>query len=302
MMEKDSLYTRQANTAMNGSETDCPGHKLAPPPLQLTATRTGQASPKAGQGGRLPTAPPRQSPPVTPSPIAPIRIETLHDTPDHRGKNRTVVGVGEEVDFHHPLSGKWTASDGIGKADSTGATFRWQAPAVAGAARIQFMHLLGATSIDMEIVSPDGLEYEKTGELAYPSGVSAAGMTLKSELLPKYVCFSNVETLEHEGPASNQFGYYRAHQSPPHLLHHPSTVPNIVGVDNRKCFEDIAEIKGITPPWSQGGFDWVIPNEYHVRHAPTPFQPICDVTQSFRLAASGEVTVSKGTKSVTRRP
>jgi hypothetical protein len=302
-MKRNPLCPARQATEASLHEAAYTGQQFAPPPFELTATSVSQGSPKAGNGGPTQTpAPVPLTQPVHP-PLAPIHIETLRDTPDRRGRNRTVVGVGEEVLFTHKLLGKWTASGGRGKTDPLGRVFHWKAPAIASKTCITFTNQSGETNVIIEAIAPTNKQLKKRSEFQFPNGTIAAGMTLRQRLFPLNVSFANLATQELPGPSRNPSGLFQFSLRANPIWHTPSGVPNPINEDNFTFLEDDAMARfQAVGLMDSGGFEFKIPNVYTVLNDPTPPQEYFEETQSTLLEPYRRVTLTKGSESATRKP
>jgi hypothetical protein len=251
---------------------------------------------------------PQEAVPKTPAapgvPPAPrITVRTALPAPDGSGRSRLRVGVGEQVRFSSTIQGNWTASAGD-PAVSAAATrrFDWQAPNRATNATIAVTTAAGGTAnVVMEVLEPSSITPRKLDEMSFPAGVAGAGMHLRFDYNPMTVSFGNVEAAEDSGPASNVTGYFSTYSAAD--LHHDSGDTFLrIGNDNRDTAIDEASASGDPAPWSAGGFDWIIPNRFRVVGEAGRGQIFTHVTQSFRIAANGGFTVSKGAESAFRMP
>src|SRR5579885_808491 len=65
-------------------------------------------------------------------------------------------------------------------------------------------------------------------------------------------------------------------------------------------FDDLAASAAIAPPWTEGGFDWVIPSKWQIQGS-SQTNNFTQWTESFRLlSANGDFSVSKFGQTVTR--
>lgn len=303
-----------------------------PPPLSGTLSAEGDALTSISQGGSevllgmqqaqqisnasvgagamaAPPAAPLVAPtaqPVAPAPApAPpvITYRTTLDAADSSGHVRRRVGVGEQVTFTSTVAGNWTASSGDPAVSAAaGTTFVWRAPNRAATPRITVTTATGATAnVDMDVIEPSSMTPVKRNDINYAAGVAGAGMNLFFDYNPMTVSFANVEAGEVSGPATNVTGYFTAWTAA--QLHHNSG-DGFFGINgsNRLNGVDTAAGSGFGKPWSAGGFDWVIPNRFRVAGEAGAGKVFDNITQTFRLAANGSVTVGKGAESYTRVP
>ena len=123
-------------------------------------------------------------------------------------------------------------------------------------------------------------------------------MRLEITIAPTDVSFENVESQEVPGPASNITGYFTSY-STSSLVHVPAGwVP--IGAGNKK--HDHAAFSGWPPPWSVGGFQWIIPIEWRVIGG-AYVGTLPNRIQTFAITNTvGTSSVSKLGQSVTRTP
>jgi hypothetical protein len=310
-MKEQSMRPIQEQGIGHSVDHSPTGHQRSAPPFQLAATSTAQVS--QPEDKEFPLSPPTPAPaqlpvPAQPQPpartvLGPILVRTVRNTPDRRGKNRTKVGVGEEVFFHHQFPGQWSASQGVGDTDPSSKTFRWRAPAIAGQSTIKITTQMGESSVSMDVVAPEGKRYRKTSERQWQPGIIGAGMYLDATLLPLNVSFDNLSTREMSGPPRNLRGIVNNWEGDDRPFHHAAPVDNPVINDNIASWSDEASFKiAHLPRTETGAFEFNIPNGYRVRGDTAPLKHYCDVVQYTQLDTERRVTVSKGSESVTRKP
>ncbi|HUQ05504.1 MAG TPA: hypothetical protein VM261_23540 [Kofleriaceae bacterium] len=230
------------------------------------------------------------------------------------GRARTTVGVGEHVTFTAPgrASGAWTASGGL-FVPTTGSTFAWIAPFTAQPVTITFSGTPAAT-LTMNVIAPDDVEFGMLYDNAsrYPAGTAGAGMALQVQLKPYTVSFGGTFFRESGdgGAAAAQAvqGYYTRF-SASQLRHAPTARWQDVTDSNfTNTQADQGDTAGTVPntlpgPWAPGGsYHWDIPYMYRTQDESGDGRRFATVRQTFRIAADGTVTVTKGTESVTRAP
>ena len=253
-------------------------------PAQTDATPSTDAQ----GGGSTPVA---AAPPV-------INSRTDMHAPDGTPDTRQVIAMGEVVYFD--VGGDavdWTASAGWPGRRNGRSTFAWELPDP-GTATITATTAAGASaSITMTVVPPKDIRMRKTSEdPPGGTGTANAGMRLAPRFTPGNVNFGNVEWLEVPGGPSNLTGYFAAQVAAgADLNHHPN--PDFLRI--APGLNDHAAAFGFPGPYSAGTWDWEIPNRF--RRAATTGQGDVYVTtlQSFRIDASGTITVSKQGASVT---
>lgn len=329
---KAPVTPAKANTeSMDAPEVEFSGKKMSAPAFSLTATpppdpqnnapqlqasgtfgipevAAAQLAQPENDAPLVPAVPVNNAPPAQPAAPAPapapvIAIQTTLNAADASGKNRRRVGVGEEVTFTSTIAGDWTASAGDPAVSAAAATtFVWRAPNRAANATIAVRTAAGASAnVVMDVLEPTSITTQKISELAYPEREAGAGMRLHFDYHPMSVSFGNVEAGEKGGNASNITGWCA--ERPLIELYHGSLDEFIaINSSNRLAGTDKASISGIPKPWTDGGYDWVIPNRFRVAGEAGLGKEFTNMTQTFRFKADGEVTVTKGGSSVTRRP
>ena len=241
--------------------------------------------------------------------IATMKMETECVSTKPADRKRTKLGVGEEVKLTitpaslSPI--KWSVT-GDGKLSSTsGSTVTFTAHDTASKPKITAEYAGTKKDVEFEVVAPTTPTVTRVSVLSsYIAGQAGSGMTCQFQYNPTDVSFYRVQILEVPGPATNVTGYFTNPTfSAAALYHNPN--PNFVslGPDNKLAgaVVDTAAYKisipngtGGWPAWSDGGFEWVIPNKYRVTGASnTTGYPVGNVTQKFTIATSGATTVTK---------
>lgn len=232
-----------------------------------------------------------------------IAVETKFNAPDGSPKTRTDVGIGEDVEFTAPNAGEWTASGGSPTTLASGTTFDWTAPNRAATVTIKLKVCDNESSIDMNVIEPDGITATKNSEISYPAGTQGAGMTLTFNYHPMNASFGNVESKEVSGPATNIWGYFKDNFAPADLWHDSGDTFYAIGQDNRDTATDTAAFSGLPAPWKEGGFEWEIPNHFRVIGEGGDGKEFTIVVQIFSiLDTSGRSRVEKAGASVERSP
>jgi hypothetical protein len=276
-----------ASTAPGASpspDATTPDSSTAPAPAPTDATPSADAS-----GGA--PAPAAAAAPV-------INSRTDMHAPDGTPDSRQEIAMGEVVYFD--VGGEavdWNASAGWPGRRNARSTFAWELPEP-GTATITATTATGASaSITMTVVPPKDIRMRKTSEDAPGDpGTANAGMRLAPRFTPGNVNFGNVEWLEVPGGPSNLTGYFAASVAAgADLNHHPN--PDFLRI--APGLNDHAAAFGFPGPYSAGTWDWEIPNRF--RRAATTGEGVVYVTtlQSFKIDASGTITVSKQGASVT---
>ena len=245
-------------------------------------------------------------PAAPPAPAAPVLThETRFNAPDGSPKTRTDVGVAEVVAFQSTMPGTWKASKGWPKTGKLDAKFVWTAPSRAAAPDIEVTAGGQTASVAMNVIEPgEEIVGEKKRNLAYPPGTQGAGMKLVFNYTPKNVSFGNVFAKEIPGPASNIAGYFAAYPAAT-LWHYPSVRFTRIKQNNKDSVEDTAWFDGWPAPWTEGGFEWKIPNHFRVVGETGNGKKFATVTQRFRLRGAphaGRSSVSKAGARVQRDP
>ena len=272
-----------------------------------------------------PVAPPPQVPPPVPAPApepepaapakpAPkpgpgatkltITPETKFAAPDGSGRERTDVGIGEEVTLTGSASGNWTASGGSPLALANNATFHWTAPNRQADVTIKLAAAGEEATVALKVIEPaDLITGTRTDVIAIPVGTAGAGMHLIFDYHPKSVSFGNVEAKEVSGDATNITGYYAKHFAKADLHHDSGDTFTRIKENNDDTATDTASIQSIPKPYEKGSFDWVIPNHFKVITEGGDGKKFTEVTQAFRMVdATGKIKITKAGASVERSP
>lgn len=240
---------------------------------------------------------------VEAEPVAPPTIshETKFAAPDGSAKTRKKVAVGEKVTFTGSAAGKWTASSGTPDKLANGTKFEWTAPNRAANPSIKLEVGDKSASVTIEVVEPASITATKDSEIAYTAGQQGAGMYLTFIYHPKMVSFGNIKVKEVSHPASNIEGYYK-HHGMPHY-HNTGDTFTTIGEDNKDTATDEASQSGYPSPWSDGKFDWEVPNNFKVKTEGGDGKKFTTVTQSFKIEGpSGKTIITKAGEKVERTP
>jgi len=229
---------------------------------------------------------------------------------------RLKVGVGEKVTLKttNGSDAKWTIKP---KDPATAGTLTteqgpitiWDAPARQHSVTITGKILPSGPSRDFvfTVVEPAGWSASKDGDLSYPAGEVAAGMTLKPiVMLPDDVSFYRVEAREGECAAAGETGCFGANGTvvaPSHDGENLTgwqliTPPNEGNTDT--AFADLGQMSGLNLG-DGGSFQWPIPDFFRIAGA-TAEKQFATTTQTFAVSATGAVTVTKLGQSVWRAP
>jgi hypothetical protein len=122
---------------------------------------------------------------------------------------------------------------------------------------------------------------------------------------PMTVSFGNVMAKEVSGDATSISGYFT--RFPAAALHHDSGDTFLaIGRDNKDTATDEASFTALPKPWTDGGFEWLIPNHFRTKTESGDGKKFTTVTQSFKLEGppnAGRSTVTKaGVSTAPRLP
>lgn len=233
-----------------------------------------------------------------------VTHRTLAQAPGGGHNGRTMVGVGERVRFKSTVAGTWTASaahQGT-PVHGTGTRFLWQAPVVAHAVRITFAPAHGShQAVHFHVIHPSSLHFDRISQDGYPAGQQGVGMVTRVTFMPLNVSFSFLQWLEVPGGPSGITGYFVHHPAPDH---HPNPDWLNVGPDNSHL-TDHAALWGWPAPWTDGRFEWAIPNSYRVQGDGGAGHRFTTTHQRFHLEGpphAGRTTVTKGGARAQRAP
>ncbi len=234
-----------------------------------------------------------------------IRSETKLKAPDGTDKTRTTVAVGEEVSFKGNMAGTWDADAGTPASSGSAKKFSWTAPDRAKTVTIKLTVGSDVATKTMTVIEPKTVTGTKLSDLTFPGGTQGAGMTLRFTYGPMNVSFGNVEVKEVSGPASNITGYYLALPAA-ELWHDSGDTFYPVGADNKDTAVDTASFSGEMQPWTDGTYDWLIPNHFQTKTEAGDGKKFATVTQGHTLEGppnAGRSNVSKaGVSTVPRSP
>jgi hypothetical protein len=228
-----------------------------------------------------------------------IDVSNHRPAPGSENFNRTVVGVGEVTTFWASQpGGTWSSSSGTGTVGADG-EYEWTAPSTMASATITYRVGDATGTVTMTVLQPMAITATLVGanNVNQVPGQGGAGMDLKLTMHPTTVSFYNVQWLEQPGPVGGKWGYFEQ-ATDDQLAHAPNAEWLMMGDDNQGV-TDTAAFYGAPPPFSEGGFLWVIPNLFRVGNegSGTVFFPSVQV---MTLAADGTGTVSKFGNSTTR--
>jgi hypothetical protein len=233
--------------------------------------------------------------PVVATPLD-ITSATKLNAPDGTAATRTTIAVGEKVDFTGTESGKWSADSGKPTSNVRARTFKWTAPKRAATVEVQLKVGKRVAKKTMTVVEPASITATKIGsDFTFAAGTQGAGMKLSFKYAPLNVSFGRIKVKEKSGPATNITGYYLG-LTAAELWHDSGETFTRIGADNIDTGVDTASFEGDPAPWTDGGWDWLIPNTFKVLGESGDGKTFTTVTQSFQLEGpphAGRSTVSK---------
>jgi hypothetical protein len=245
--------------------------------------------------------PPTPTPPTPTPPTPTIASQTVNAAPNGAPNTRTEIGVGEQVRFTGSASGTWSMSGGTAVGVTSGTTFLWKAPEVGGSVTITLTNGSNTATTTMNVIAPTSLSMTKRSEDSIPAGTAGAGMLLNVTINPLNVCLGETQLLEVPGPATNITGYFTQFSATT-LKHNPSPNYTPFGDNNTLCC-DHAALNGLSSPFSNGTFQWDIPNKYKLDGEPdSSGRNFTTTTQLFTIDSAGTVTITKAGASVSRSP
>ena len=247
--------------------------------------------------------------PAAPSGPPPCAIKTVTSAhaPDGSPDSRSVVGVTEEVAMsaaRPPLPATWTATDGALGPPINGVVI-WTAPEVEKTCVVTATPkdpAIGPCSVSIDVVRPTERVLKKTTDVVYQAGLAGSGFIADVTILPRNVAFERIEVREEEavGVAT---GYYDT------VLHwngkkHAATKWAVPHGNNLKVIDTVGtQAPGTAGPFSQGTFQWDIPQTYRAigsTAAQPPYAIAIHLQEMF--APSGAEGTSKEGEGRGRRP
>jgi hypothetical protein len=233
-----------------------------------------------------------------------IQSTTESSAPDGTDNSRDTIGVGEKVDMAITPAGlnpTWSTSQNgtiqtPGDPDNATLTAGDTSGQITVTAYIQGFTLTNS----FNVVVPSSL----TATKAY--GYSTIGSTwqiIQVKVHPENVSFDNVYWSEDTCPASKVSGYFwdlhiktinnLDHDPQNNGTYQPSYIPF-----NQNIVSDMDKAVGLPPTYEDGYMEWKIPtswittDDYNTGNSRTPFDQ-SPVTQSFSMASTGIITISK---------
>jgi hypothetical protein len=281
---------RQKTSAQPGQQAQ-PGQE-AQPAQEAAQAEPGQSS---GEQGAKPAG---QAAPPPPPPT--ITSATRKAAPGGAANARTTVGIGEVIDFTGSVAGTWTATGGTPAAGASGKSFAWTAPE--GPATVTITLTAGTQTAmkEITIIAPNNLSMVVSSNHSLTAGTAGVCMVTDVTVGPTTVSFGNTEWLEVPGPATGIGGYFKKFSAAT-LFHNPN--PKWLGWNDRNTgLSDHAAWHAVPPKYSEGSFQWSIPNKYRVAGSGSG-TVFTTTTQLFQMTDTvGTMSVSKAGASATRTP
>jgi hypothetical protein len=246
------------------------------------------------------------------------------DPPD---RWRLTLGVGEQVNFYFdpalPTNVSWAGGSGGGFVPTNGAASTFTAASNQASAPVFFAPPPGTMQSPTEMrrqvtVFPPANIVASNTEAPWPGSrapknleTNKAGAATGFALLiePTNVPFSVVEFMEVGSPPTEVTGFFANTNiyttnavAPAGLISIYHDASFWYRPFNAHNYGDSVWIRPISPPYSNGSFQWVITNQWklNVQGAPTNFFLV--TTQTFNLDSNGTVTITKfGNHGVTRQ-
>ncbi len=232
-----------------------------------------------------------------------LLFETVSPIPINR--NRTILGVGEEVNgavVPSTADAIWSANCAASISPIRGSATCVAAPATAMVFTVNCVVRGISLSESFTTIEPSGVvDATIAGVYSMPVGSSGAGMKLHPiHIGPKTVSFYNVECVEVGKDAVNATGYWEVNPPPSHIGHGADMWFPLDYENKWPSTWDVAIITGIPAPWLGGGnFEWPIPAKWRVVGSGIE-KDLCGWNQKFELMGDGTVTVRKFGKWVRR--
>ena len=230
--------------------------------------------------------------------VVKLETETWATIPADRTRRKIGVGEGDTL----TLKGAddtvtWSGGSPGTLYSSSGNSTDFVAYERASISTINAMFKGKTFTASFTVVEPSSESAVKTSEDTYPAGLQGVGMHLDVTLHPTDVSFSWVEIRELPGPATGVYGYFTNY---PPLPHNP---PDWLGVGIENDTTDHAWLDGWDDkPWYAGGFQWIIPMEWHVGYSDN-ISTLPNRVQAFSMTdENGTTAINKLGQSVTRTP
>jgi hypothetical protein len=286
-----------AQTTLTGSGAAC-GQK--PQQAEVPAPRSEAKPKRAAPKAKPKTKPKAEEPKKPPKPT--ITHETKFSAPDGTHKERSHVGVGEEVTFTGSAAGKWTASSGTPSELASGDKLTWTAPERAATVTINLQVATEVANITMQVIEPASITGRKNSELAFPAETAGAGMRLTFIYHPRSVSFGSAQAKEVSGEATGVAGYYKKHYTAAGLHHDSGDSFTSIKENNEDSSQDTAKTEDDFKPYEKGAFNWVIPNNFRVKTEDGDGKKFTEVTQAVEMVdATGKIRITKATTAKVER-
>lgn len=222
-------------------------------------------------------------------------------------QTRTTIGVGEQVSLWLVGSPSGTFSWGTSAGSllyTFGTTNVFTAPDTASTPTVTVYYNSGSSSrVPFNVLEPTSelAVIYQSNLLSYPSGqplpagIQGASMELYPiTVYPTNVSFYNVECQEQYCAATGIWGYF-TNRAGPHARQ------DWVQLLADNTWADEAGCTNYPAPWSQGGYQWIIPVKWRVVVGSTHTGSLPNRTETFSIDdTNGTTTVSKLVQSVTR--
>ena len=237
-----------------------------------------------------------------------LKSWTIYPALTNPNRERTTIGVGEEVDLGGmPSRTKWSAGGG-GLSGTNGSDVRFTAPSNAPPGGITVTVIAtvknASLAIPFNVVPPSGIDHAKIiGTNRFSLTIAGAGMTNVVWIAPTSVSFYRVWMEEVGAVSTNATGYFTNTNVWPanNLNHGKHGANNWFQLTSQNQWSDAASSGTCIPPWSTGNFTWPIPAAWQVGGSNSlRTNYITGWDQNFTIDASGTVTVQKFGNSITR--
>jgi hypothetical protein len=228
-------------------------------------------------------------------------------------RQRTTVGVGEEVDISFPtlpadIPVAWrTTAGGLSATNGKGITFT--APSNGVPATVTATVKGQTCPIDFSVLEPSGVDHAEFVEYdtVHVSSGAGAGMHIRPYVGPTNVSFYHVQIMEVGEPASNVEGYFTLPSHPP-PSHSGNGADEWISLDYDNHWlgsYDWAYSFGWPSPWQGGTFSggsyvWDIPFRWRIKDDRQEHLVTDGWNQIHTLFPNGTMSVTKFGHAVTR--
>jgi hypothetical protein len=252
---------------------------------QILFTKSGPATVKVSAGPLPPAT-------ATGTILGPTNIlhTTFATTPSNR--NRTTIGVGEQVDLDLspgcPNGNPTWSIVGADNYSPNGNHLSLQANGEEGNISVTATCCGRDYKVDFNVIKPSGISGANIESgYHYPVGTAGAGMLLLVTIAPTSVSFYRVNVMELTNEASSVTGYF-TNFPPDRLKHKPDGWASLTEANQ---WEDIARDGGYSPPFSTGEYQWNISWKWYVPGWSEHSMP--SYPQTFAIDTNGTMSVSK---------